>query len=348
MRHTIRTAGLGLTLTLAMAACNWSSIRNCQVEAGQDAGNYGLDYSMKIPTNCPVDLLYKGELKFAGAIILDYGNLDFDFAITTVQASNGGTVGVMRDDFRDGPGGVRTAVPVAFYPAATGFTGTITPGQVLNATATDHGKFQVYFGPGIAGPFAQVAIPYRGSSLAASISGPDVPLAGSSGSWSAAPSGGVTPYSYQWYRNGDPVGTGSTYSASAGPSEFGLRVIVTDQSMSTRTTDYWVHVDGIRTSISGPTYTYASEGGGSWTASVRGGYPPYTYEWYLVTDSQSEQVVGSGSSWSGYPGQGNKTLGVHVHDSHGASFDSTLEVTGFGTGDGSGCDPVPPQFTCMN
>jgi hypothetical protein len=34
------------------------------------------------------------------------------------------------------------------------------------------------------------------------------------GTWNAMPSGGVPPYSYQWYWEGSPVGTGSSYSRS--------------------------------------------------------------------------------------------------------------------------------------
>lgn len=54
-------------------------------------------------------------------------------------------------------------------------------------------------------------------------------------SWTAAGSGGSSPYTYQWYYNGTAVGTGSTYARSVCPGNysFQLRVVVTDSTGAT-------------------------------------------------------------------------------------------------------------------
>jgi hypothetical protein len=50
--------------------------------------------------------------------------------------------------------------------------------------------------------------------------------------WTATPSGGTAPYTYQWYYNGSAVGTASTYTRSvcAANLSFQLRVVVTDST----------------------------------------------------------------------------------------------------------------------
>jgi len=53
--------------------------------------------------------------------------------------------------------------------------------------------------------------------------------------WTATPSGGTSPYTYQWYYNGAAVGTASTYTRSvcAASGSFQLRVVVTDSTGAT-------------------------------------------------------------------------------------------------------------------
>jgi hypothetical protein len=53
--------------------------------------------------------------------------------------------------------------------------------------------------------------------------------------WTAAVSGGSSPYTYQWYYNGTAVGTGSTYTRSvcASNTTFQLKVVVTDNTGAT-------------------------------------------------------------------------------------------------------------------
>lgn len=93
----------------------------------------------------------------------------------------------------------------------------------LRSTATDLGSagFDNTFGYGLlnlqqaAGP----TVTLNGSTLAWS---------GYSQTWSATASGGLTPYSYQWYVDGTASGTGSSFNYTPGGSDFWLKVQLTD------------------------------------------------------------------------------------------------------------------------
>jgi hypothetical protein len=63
--------------------------------------------------------------------------------------------------------------------------------------------------------------------------------------WSAAVSGGSTPYSYKWYYNGTQVGTGTSYSRSVchNHADFTIQVTVTDSSSPVQTQSVPLAVD---------------------------------------------------------------------------------------------------------
>lgn len=64
--------------------------------------------------------------------------------------------------------------------------------------------------------------------LSVSIDGPTGVVQGSSGTWTALAGNGTGSYSYTWYKDGQAVQTGPTYSTVMGSSPFELRVDVTD------------------------------------------------------------------------------------------------------------------------
>jgi hypothetical protein len=64
--------------------------------------------------------------------------------------------------------------------------------------------------------------------LSVVINGPTFVYAGSVETWTAVPANGTAPYSYQWYFNGSPVGTGQDYTGDTGGVDFELSVTVTD------------------------------------------------------------------------------------------------------------------------
>lgn len=96
--------------------------------------------------------------------------------------------------------------------------------------------------------------------------------------------------------------------------------------------------------MTGPSTIYYSEGGGTWTASGRGGYEPYTFDWFIEDSVGNSEYVGSGASWSGYPGEGVRRVRAKPTDSRGARHDSSMEVVGIGNDQ---CQPEPPALECQ-
>lgn len=346
--RTLARVVLAIIATSVTAACNVPTLRGCVLD--EITSDPNLDYTAVMPSDCPVPLGSVGEEKFIGANVIDYNP---DFATNyrevkiTVRNSGDAVKGTNTALFKfyNGPG--RRAQPLVFFPAATGYSGSVTNGQLLPASAKDKGKFEAFKQSGALASAARLHVEYIGSVLTASISGPDLPLSNQDATWYASAAGGTPPYVFQWYRNGSAVWTGSSYTANVGTSEFGLRLIVTDQTSSSRWTDLWVDVDGVRASVSGPTLIYYSEGNATWTVSVRGGYEPYSIDWYF--DNMNGQITwqGSGTSLTTYPSvQGSYLVFATVVDSHGTSTTSTgILFTAIGDGQG-GCVPEPPAITC--
>jgi len=237
----------------------------------------------------------------------------------------------------------------ASYKAATGWDRVFEANGNLSRSADDRAKYHAFRNDNRISPTATLRLNYKPSAIRLSVSGPDVPLPYASGTWSGIASGGTSPYSFRWYRNGQLVGTEDSYSASDLTSEFGLRMEVSDQYNTTMSSHFWVDVGGIRAAMTGPAVVYSSQGGGTWTASGRGGYPPYTFSWYVDNAMGERIAVGSGQSYTGYPGEGSNTLRVIMSDSNGRSHERVMFVQGIGSATGpGGCEPVPPALTCSD
>lgn len=175
------------------------------------------------------------------------------------------------------------------------------------------------------------------------VAGDPIPRSGDSRTWGAESPSAGRPHEYRWFRDGAPVGSGRTYTASVGTSDFDLRVDMSDTYGRTASNTLRVDVDGVRVeSFTGPLEVWASAGGGTWTASGRGGSAPYEYAWYV-----NDRWVGDGASWSGYNvgHEGAFTLRVDVRNAQGATHSASREIMQMGTGSG-GCDPPPGQDAC--
>jgi hypothetical protein len=320
-----------LAVFTAMTGCE-PYIRNCPIIGKSPSSNlYHLDYELLIPADCPIPLASPGtEEKFAAARVWDYGNVDMRYASVVVKNSKGKEKARELTVFVGTPG-LMFADPKADYIAATG-----------TQTFSDHdvGIFRAFNDSDGKSADGQTRLTYQQASLATSLVGEEIPQPNTTHTWTAPVSGGYPGFSYQWYRNGSPVGTGSSYTASAGGAPFNLRVEVTDQTWSMVAAVLAVEVGGIRTAISGPTNVWASEGGGTWTASAQGGTGPYNYTWYL-----DSVLFGYGPTITTYTGENAHHLEVRVTDTAGAFHSDRLEVFGVGSGNG-GCEPVPPAVAC--
>jgi hypothetical protein len=315
--------------SLMLAACG--DAMNCKVTEAPSSNPYQLDWAGYIPAHCPIPLGQAFEKKTVGADVFDYGTQEFFFIEVLVRnldgqipAGNGfgGRAKIVEPFFGD------MAAPRLNYEAAT--AGGIDYGHFA-VGRQDYTRFPD-------DPKATLRIEYTNSNLMTSIQGTTVPQSTTTQMWTAGVSGGASPYTYAWYRDGTLVSTGSTYTGAVGTTNFGLKVHVTDHAQSTRVAELRTQVDGVLTSVSGPTLVYSSQGGGTWTASGEGGYPPYTFDWYVDGVHR-----GNGSSWSGYPGEGEKELWVDMRDTRGATTRANTYVQGIGN---ETCEPVPPAVAC--
>ncbi|MEM3697742.1 MAG: PKD domain-containing protein [Candidatus Bathyarchaeia archaeon] len=99
-------------------------------------------------------------------------------------------------------------------------------------------------------------------------------------------SGGITPYNYQWYLNGSAVSGATSNAWTFAPSTIGTYVVylrVTDNAgnVATSETATIVVAPQLTASIS-PTSTSIIVGQSvTFTSTVSGGYPPYSYQWFL-------------------------------------------------------------------
>jgi subtilisin family serine protease len=100
----------------------------------------------------------------------------------------------------------------------------------LTSTAQDLGAagWDDHFGYGLVDAVKAVG------ALDAKISGPTTVFANQTQTWNSVVTGGVTPYAYQWYKDGSPVGTGASLTMNTGSTSFSLRLDVTDAASTTR------------------------------------------------------------------------------------------------------------------
>jgi hypothetical protein len=334
------------------AACDTLSTNDtqgCPVESHSPSDSYQLSYRLTSPEPCPATLSDRAQLKEAAARIVDHGAIDVYGASIEVDSRVGTLVGYeITDFFHDAATGDWSATPAVRYRAGTALPQSpmsLTPEQINQEY--DRGIFEAWRDrPEMPGnPQGTVRITYRASGMYANvIAGTRVPLRNVTESWQASAGGGVAPYSYAWYRDGVLVGSNATYTANAGISDFELRAEITDAGGNKRTAVALIDVDGIATSVQGPTSVYAPDGG-TWQAVSEGGYAPYAVDWFVSDDGGMGTWVGSGATWTGYPGEGRHSLRVRVTDAHGTTSIASLDVAGLGGGDG-GCQPTPPALTC--
>ena len=152
--------------------------------------------------------------------------------------------------------------------------------------------------------------------------GPYQVTPGYSASWNSAVSNDTASYLYQWLQDGNPIvgATGNGYAATFYQGQYLLGVIYT-RSDYTADTAYKLVTVKLLGSLDGPLGVrpnYAC----TWSASVSGGDPPYSYEWYL-----DGALVGTDDSWSDYLSAGGHSLQLVIGDAANQTVSQTIGVT---------------------
>ncbi|MDQ7821426.1 MAG: hypothetical protein RDV48_01390 [Candidatus Eremiobacteraeota bacterium] len=166
----------------------------------------------------------------------------------------------------------------------------------------------------------------------------------------AKPSGGVPPYTYEWYENGkrEEEFTASAIQWNLGkPREFTESVIVRDSSDTAAQANTRVIVTSPQTAASSPlsvsitaSATTASVGEEtSFTAIVQGGTPPFQYDWYKDGKKWDKLCASSSKStdlvYVTHRQVGSRTYAVRVTDSEGNIKEGSTTVSVKGTQDDS-------------
>lgn len=243
---------------------------------------------------------------------MDLGNKDMYWATVEVRNSNGTLM----------------AHNTTMFLQAEGFTVARVQDEYVAATGKrtfsdyDRAEFRAWHPTNGKVARGETKLTYQQTSLSTRVAGEEVPPPNTTQTWFAPVSGGYPGFTYQWYRDGSPVGSGSSYTGYADTMDFDLRVEVTDQTWSTVAAVLAVDVGGVLAGIDGPEYVEQGDAS-SWTATARGGTGGYTFDWYL-----DGQWVGDGPLWAGFPGDGLHRLRVELRDGAGAYDSHTMMVAG--------------------
>ena len=147
---------------------------------------------------------------------------------------------------------------------------------------------------------------------------------------SANVAGGISPYTYQWYVNGNPVSGANSPSfsfTSTNSGTYNIYASVTDSSGSSQNSNtITINVNPpLIISIATSTNTIITNQTIIINATVSSGTPPYTYQWYV----NGNPVSGATSpSFSFTPNKaGSYSISVTITDSAGVSKNSnTLTI----------------------
>jgi hypothetical protein len=202
-------------------------------------------------------------------------------------------------------------------------TVTLNDYSVLEAPTAEHYGCPLPLEVTISGP-ATVSTDYYGMTCA-------------NVTWTASASQGSPGYTYQWYIGTTSQGTGATLTKSYCNTSKSVTVKVeaTDAQGSQATQTFATnitYVGPLTASLGGPSSAATNSStpcvNVTWTASVSGAHPGYTYKWYLGTGTT---VLGTGSSYTRQYCNTSTTATAKVvvsdSDGHTATATKTTTIT---------------------
>jgi hypothetical protein len=326
----IHRGATAIVLLGVSAACSefHGEVNRCKIvwQAGEwMTGNEGsFEYHPvldPVGNRCPINVVQPGERVFTGGHLIGIQAFDGtnawpnEVADVRIDNSRAVTVAGARYQFRrESIDWIEADVGLG-YPTLSGH-GTFAESDLLHLEISKNCCNAAQF---IAGLELQLTYTPDGSARVG-VTGNSVPLSNTPTTWQASSPSAGRPHTYTWYRDGAALGSGDSYTADSGPTDFGLRVDMTDTYGRTASTLFPVDVDGMIVTVAGPDSVFEWDGG-RWSVGVRGGYPPYSTRWY-----RNSTAVGTGTSYQGIAST-NYTLRAEVTDAHGSVYRGSRYVT---------------------
>ncbi len=140
--------------------------------------------------------------------------------------------------------------------------------------------------------------------------------------------GGTSPYTYQWYRNGVPVAIGQVYIfTTSTPGSYTLYCYVTDGTNYTvKSNTATITVNVLPSVAVSPTSAVLDVGQSRlFTSTVGGGTPPYLYRWYYYLAGFPVSSGATTTTWTFTPtSSGSYYIYLNVTDSAGYEARSNI------------------------
>ena len=208
-----------------------------------------------------------------------------------------------------GSGGTGSYSYKWYYEPSGGSYSQFSTAQNPSFSFSSAGTYDVYValtdGAGYTVDSTTMSITVNGGLSASTISSSLNPSdSGQSVTFTESPSGGTTPYSYQWYQDGNAVGSNSaSYSPSPALStgSYSIYVVVSDEAGTKVQSSTFTQTVNSDPSVSISSSQNPTDTGNTveFSSTVSGGTPGYSYSWTINGNSYTTKDVNVSFTSSG-------------------------------------------------